>query len=623
MVNFRGLVVEKFNLIEELLLLTLEDRGGEFDRVPEAFLVCGIAGGALIDLSIRGKLDSDLVGVWATDPVPTGDSVLDGVLAEVAGESARLDPRAWIVRLSGQAMAMRDAAIRQLCERGILRQEGPRYLWTAASAAHQTKRRILGLLFSDDIPSPEDVALIAMADACFVFERILAPAELAKVQYRIRQLCRLDLIGAQIALAAQQLNLEFRATERKTVLAGLAGNILEWYDFGVYGFFAAAIGTQFFPAHDPTVSLIASFGVFAIGFLARPLGAAVFGHIGDKLGRRTAVISSVVAMAVPTCLMAVLPTYEQIGLVAPLLLILLRLAQGLAVGGEFTTSMVMLAEHALPSRRGHVSSFAPFGAFGGLLLGSSIGWAITDSLTAEQSAVWGWRLAFVAGLAIGVIVYLIRRRLPHEPVITAPKTETAPLIDAFRTQKLAMLQVIGFNLSTAVGFYLCFVFTTTWLHQVTKVPGPLALLLNSIGLALMMQMVPFVGGLSDRFGRKPILLIGCAGLVPCSVPLLAWMGHGTVLAIVTGQFGFAVLLGFFIGASPAFLVEAFPKHVRCSGLSVGYNLSMSIFGGTVPMVAVWLMTETGNALSPAWYLAVVSLISVWMTVMMRREDQRS
>ncbi|HWE73519.1 MAG TPA: MFS transporter [Stellaceae bacterium] len=615
--------MEKFSLIEELLLLTLEDRGGEFDRVPEAFLVCGIAGGALIDLSLRNKLDSDLNGVWAIDSSPTGDAVLDGVLAEIAGESKRLDPRAWIVRLSAQAMTMREEAISRLCDRGVLRKEGPRYLWTAASAAHQTKRRIFGLLFSDNIPSPEDVALIAMADACFVFERILAPGELAKVKYRIQQLCRLDLIGAQIALAAQQLNIEFRAAERKTVLAGLAGNILEWYDFGVYGFFAAAIGSQFFPAHDPTVSLIASFGVFAIGFLARPLGAMVFGNIGDKLGRRTAVISSVVSMTVPTCLMAVLPTYAQIGLLAPALLILLRLAQGLAVGGEFTTSMVMLVEHALPSRRGRVGSYAPFGAFGGLLLGSAIGWAITDSITPEQAAIWGWRAAFVAGMAIGIIVFFIRRQLPHEPVITAPKTETAPLLDAFRTQKKAMLQVIGFNLSTAVGFYLCFVYTTTWLHQVAGVPGPIALLLNSLSLGIMMVMTPFLGALSDRVGRKIVLFIGGIGLILCSIPLLGWVSHGTVFSIVTGQFGFAIFVGCFAGAGPAFMVEAFPKHVRCSGLSVGYNLAMSIFGGTLPMVAVYLIARTGNVLSPAWYLALVSVISVWMTATMRGHDEEA
>jgi MHS family proline/betaine transporter-like MFS transporter len=225
------------------------------------------------------------------------------------------------------------------------------------------------------------------------------------------------------------------------------------------------------------------------------------------------------------------------------------------------------------------------------------------------------------GLVIGIIVFLIRRRLPREEVITAPKTETAPLIEAFRTQKLAMLQVIGFGLSTAVGFYLCFVFTTTWLHQVAAVPVPLALLLNSIGLGLMMVMTPFLGTLSDRIGRKTVLLIGAVGLILLSMPLLGWMGHGTILAIVTGQFGFAIFVGCFAGAGPAFMVEAFPKHVRCSGLSVGYNLSMSIFGGTLPMVAVYLITETGNPLSPAWYLVAVSLISAWMTLIMKRQEE--
>jgi MFS transporter, MHS family, proline/betaine transporter len=613
--------VEKFSLIEELLLLTLEDRGGEFDRVPEAFLVCGIAGGALIDLSLRGKLDSDLNAVWANDSNPTGDGILDRVLAQVATESARLDPRAWIVRLSPLAMAMREEAIARLCERGILRQDGARYLWTAISAAHETKRRIFDLLFSADIPSPEDVALIAMADACFVFERILAPRELAKAQYRIRQLCRLDLIGAQIALAAQQLNLEFRAAERKTVLAGLAGNVLEWYDFGVYGYFAAAIGSQFFPAHDPATSLLASFGVFAIGFLARPLGGIVFGHVGDRRGRRAAVVSSVISMAIPTCLMALLPTYGQIGLAAPLLLILLRLAQGLAVGGEYTTSLVLLVEQARPSRRGRVGSFAPFGAFGGLLLGSGIGWAITSAITPAQSASWGWRLAFVTGLLIGVIVFLIRRRLPRETPIAAPVTEQAPLIDAFRTQKLAMLRVIGFNLATAVGFYLSFVYITTWLHQVAAVPVPTALLLNSLALGAMMAMTPLLGALSDRFGRRAILLCGAAGLAILSVPLLGLMSNGSPLAIIVGQLGFALFVGCFAGAGPAFMVEAFPKHVRCSGLSIGYNIAMSLFGGTVPMIAVSLIAATGNSLSPAWYLAAVALISGWMAATIRAQER--
>lgn len=612
--------MEKFSLIEELLLLTLEDRGGEFNRVPEAFLICGIAGGALIDLSLHGRLDSDLHAVWAADRSPTGDPILDPVLAHVAAAPERLDPRGWIVRLAPQAMAMRSATIRGLCERGVLRRDGSRYLWGPDLAAHPTKKRIFDLLFSTDIPTPEDAALIAMAQACFVFERILAPAEHRRLQDRIRQLSRLDLIGAQIAHAAEQLNLEFRAAERRTVFAGLAGNVLEWYDFGVYGFFAAAIGSQFFPAHDPTTSLLASFAVFAVGFLARPLGGLVFGHVGDRRGRRAAVVSSVVAMAVPTCLMAILPTYAQIGLGAPLLLIALRLAQGLAVGGEYTTSLVLLVEQALPSRRGRVGSFAPFGAFGGLLLGSAIGWAITASITAEQSARWGWRLAFVTGLAIAIVVFFIRHRLPRDTAIAAPAAPISPLADAFHTQKRAMIEIIGFNLANAVGFYLCFVYITTWLHQMAALPSSTALLLNSLGLAGLMVVTPLIGALSDRFGRKPILYVGSVGLLLLSVPLLWLIGQGTPSAIVAGQLCFALLISCFAGAGPAFMVEAFPKHVRCSGLSIGYNIAMSVFGGTVPMIAVYLIARTGDKLSPAWYLAAVAAITGAMAATIRGRD---
>ena len=174
-------------------------------------------------------------------------------------------------------------------------------------------------------------------------------------------------------------------------------------DFAIYGFFAATIGAQFFPSHDPSISLISSFGVFAAGFIARPLGALLFGHIGDRLGRRAAVVSSVLLMVVPTLLMALLPTYETIGVFAPILLVLLRLAQGLAVGGEFTTSMVLLVEEAQRRRRGFVGSFAPFGALGGTLLGSLVGASLLAYLPQEEANSWGWRLAFATGLIIGKI----------------------------------------------------------------------------------------------------------------------------------------------------------------------------------------------------------------------------
>ncbi|MBI1181861.1 MAG: MFS transporter [Alphaproteobacteria bacterium] len=615
--------MEAISLIEELLLLTLEDPGGEFDNVPDVYLTCGVAGGALMDLALRGRIDSDLRELWVADATPTGDPILDSVLAEVAAEPQRLDARAWIARLSPRAMAMRDAALARLCERGILRRDDQRFLWVmhdrrypvvAGHERPEAKRRILALLFNDEIPDPADVALVGLAQACFVFERIFTPAQLREVRPRIEQLSRLDLIGGEIARTAHELNLRIKESERRTVIAGLAGNVMEWYDFGVYGFFAAAIGHQFFPADNPTTSLLASFGVFAVGFIARPLGGLVFGHIGDRMGRRTAVIASVLMMIVPTLLMGLLPTHDQIGLAAPIVLVALRLFQGLAVGGEYTTSMVLLVEEAQPSRRGRVGSYAPFGAICGLLLGSAVGAGITSALSPEMSASWGWRAAFLTGVLIGLAVFIARSRLPKETEVKTVSRQTSPIRDAFKTQWRTILKVIGFNLVNGIGFYLCFVYLTTWLMQTHGISESQALLQNSVALLALLAATLVAGYLSDVIGRKPMLIIGTGLMTVLAWPLFWLVSQHSIAAMIAGEVGFAIVLSFFFGACPAFMVEAFPKHVRCSGLSVGYNLALSIFGGTVPMVAVFLIAATGDILSPSWYLALAGAISLVMTI---------
>ncbi|RTL84074.1 MAG: MFS transporter [Hyphomicrobiales bacterium] len=614
----------QISLIEEFLLLTLEDSGGEFDSVPEIYLNCGIAGAALMDLALRGRIDADLGGVFAVDATPTGDASLDLALAEIVAEQRRLGAQEWITRLSRHAPAMRKAALSALCARGILRQSHHAFLWVLKERRYpvvegqerpEAKKRILALLYNDDIPSPADVALTSLADASFVFERILTPKELERVKPRIRQIARMDLIGGEIARTAHEVNLETRAAERRTVIAGLAGNVMEWYDFGVYGFFAAAIGTQFFPSHDPSTSLIASFGVFAVGFIARPLGGLLFGHIGDRLGRRAAVVSSVILMIIPTLLMALLPTYQQIGIAAPALLILLRLAQGLAVGGEYTTSMVLLVEEAQARRRGLVGSFAPFGALGGLLLGSAVGATLMAFLPQQAAASWGWRLAFFTGLLIGLVVFVIRRRLPpDQAIVQTEEARKSPLTDAFRTQWRTILKVVGFTLGNGVGFYLCFVYVSTWLKEQHHLSASMALTINSIALFLMLIITPLAGALSDRIGRKPVLMIGAAGLALFAWPIFRLMSVPHVGAMLAGQCAFALFMSCY-GASPAFLVEAFPKHVRCSGLSIGYNLALSVFGGTVPMVAVFLIKVTGYALAPAFYLTLAALISLAMAIL--------
>jgi MHS family proline/betaine transporter-like MFS transporter len=516
-------------------------------------------------------------------------------------------------------MRLRDEALQKLCERGILREEDHVFLWVLKARKYpvekeserlESKRRILALLFNQAIPDPDDIALIALADACSIFERILTPATLLEAGPRIRQLSRLDLIGAKIAYTAQVMNAEIKASERRNVIAGLAGNVMEWYDFGIYGFFAAIIGQQFFPAHDPATSLLASFGVFAVGFLGRPAGALLFGHLGDRHGRKTALVASVMLMAVPTLVMGLMPTYAQIGLAAPVLLVVMRLFQGLAVGGEFTTSIVLMVEEAQRSRRGIVGSFAPFGAIGGLLLGSIVGGVLTASLSPAAIATWGWRAAFLTGLVIGVGVLIVRRRLPPDQTIEAiEESRQSPIVLAFKTQWRTILKIIGTVLVQGTSFYLCFVYVTSWLVQFAHVAPATALLLNGLALAILLAMLPIAGALADRIGRKPLLLFSALGTALFAWPLFLLISHGSIAAIIVGQMGLAVLQAALSGAIPAFMVEALPKHVRCTGLSVGQNLAQALFGGTVPLIAVYLIGATGYSLAPALYLAGTAVVS--------------
>jgi MHS family proline/betaine transporter-like MFS transporter len=399
--------------------------------------------------------------------------------------------------------------------------------------------------------------------------------------------------------------------QRRTILAGIAGNVMEWYDFTVYGYFASIIGAQFFPSDNRLSSLIASFGVFAAGFLMRPIGSLVFGHIGDRVGRKAALTMSVSAMAVPTFLIGLLPTYQQVGVAAPVGLTLLRLIQGLSVGGEYTTSFIFLVEQAPPQRRGLLGSWGPFGVAGGLLLGSGIGTLLTSVLDPQAVSDWGWRLPFCFGIVVGLTGLYIRRNLAEPapaPATAAPRR--SPLGEAFRVQWRKILQVIGFNVVSAIGFYLCFIYVTSWLRQVEHLAPTTAFDINTGAIALLLLLIPLAGALSDRIGRKPVLFAGAGGLLVLAWPLFWLMHHPKASLVLVGQLGFAMLISALAGASPAALVEAFPRSARCTGLSVGYNFCMAAFGGTAPMVAVYTFQHTHDDLSAAYYLMAAALVSL-------------
>jgi MHS family proline/betaine transporter-like MFS transporter len=404
----------------------------------------------------------------------------------------------------------------------------------------------------------------------------------------------------------------------RIVTAGIVGNVLEWYDFGVYGFFATIIAAQFFPSDNPAASLIAAFGAFAAGFLMRPVGAAIFGHIGDRFGRGRALQLSVLCMAVPTFLIGLLPTYESIGVAAAVLMVLMRMLQGAAVGGEFTSSIVFLAESAPPGRRAFFSCWSMFGAIGGVLLGSAAGAFLTSTLDADALNSWGWRVAFVAGIAVSLVGFIVRRGLVEQPVEVREKP---PLVEAFRHHGKDMFMIAGLNVVNAVTFYLIFVYAVTWMvKNVHETPSE-ALQINTASMVLMLFLVPLFAKFSDAWGRKMMLLLGIGGIAVFAYPLIKVMHHPDPVLILAGQMGIAALAAMFLSSIPAAMTELLPQSVRVTAVSVSYNITLALLGGTSPMVAVWLIERTHDDLSFAWYISLAAVISFIFTLMLK--DRRN
>lgn len=401
---------------------------------------------------------------------------------------------------------------------------------------------------------------------------------------------------------------------RKTVVAGAIGNVLEWYDFALYGYFAPVFAVLFFPSADPSLSLIAAFGVFAIGFLARPLGALLFGYWGDTKGRREALAWSIILMALPTCLVGLLPTYGQIGLAAPIALTALRFLQGLSVGGEFTGSVTFLVEHAAPTERGYVGSWAGFSAQIGALLGSGIGTLATVSLTQDALQQWGWRIPFVAGSLIALIGWYLRQHIPESPAFEQLRrtgvVSSSPLRDVLTSHRVPMAQVIGLVLLHGVGFYVFYVYLPTYLTTVTNLSMGTVLTINTVCMALLAVLIPLMGKLSDRVGQRSLLLVGAASLALTTVPLFTWFSGDHLAPILAAQIIMTVLLACYMGPFFATVATLFPTPQRYTGLSVAYNAASALFGGTAPLMATLAMEWSGNPLAPGWYVSLCALLSL-------------
>lgn len=407
---------------------------------------------------------------------------------------------------------------------------------------------------------------------------------------------------------------------RSNIAAGFIGNVVEWYDFALYGYMAGVIAPLFFPAGDRALSLIAAYGVFAAGFVMRPLGAVFFGWIGDRFSRQAALLSSVILMAIPTVLLGLLPTYAQAGLIAPVLLIILRMVQGLSVGGEFASSVTYLAETAEPGRRGLTTSWANFGSMTGMLAGVFAA-ALTTTWTEPQTLLdWGWRLPFLFGGVLGVTSIWMRRNLKDRTKLRChaeTRPATSPLRLALVRDRRITLTTIVFAAGYSVGFYIVLVYTPQWLAENGLMPRDEALRINTIATFGQLILIPLAGFAGDRFlRRRSLLLLGLGGLALSIWPLYAWMMSGTMLSIVVSHAVLFVLIAIPLGSAPAMFAEAFPASDRLSGYAVSFNIGVGVIGGMTPMMSVWLQRVTGWQTAPALYLLVMATAGIAALSMM-------
>ena len=399
---------------------------------------------------------------------------------------------------------------------------------------------------------------------------------------------------------------------RRLIVAATIGNIFEWFDFVVYGFFAVTIAEVFFPAGNPTVSLLITFGAFGLAYFVRPLGAIVVGGYTDRAGRKAGLLLSMALMMIGTTLMAVTPGFATIGLAAPIIITIARLLQGFSVGGEFGSAVSFLAEHG-GGRRGFSASWQF--ATGGLItvLASLFGLTLSSLLTHEQLVDWGWRIPYVFGMLIGPAGLYVRAKVVETPeFLEAEKPATIPIRDVLRRHPLPVLLALGISIISNSSFYIL-AYIPTYGVKTLHLPASTGFTATLIGGAILAIGCPLAGYWSDKLPRRTLLMvITCWLFVLTSYPAFYLMAAWPSLAaciIAVGWLQF-VKAGY-SGVLPSVLSEQFPVAVRAIGVSLGFSTAVSVFGGLAPLVATWLIAATGNSLSPSFYLIFTALLSLF------------
>lgn len=416
-------------------------------------------------------------------------------------------------------------------------------------------------------------------------------------------------------------------TNEQYKIVGLTaiGGALEFYDFTIYALFAPFISQHFFSNINPLIALINTFAVFALGYLARPLGGIVFGHLGDKYGRKSAFSLAVFTMALATLLMGCLPSYQTIGVIAPLLLIGLRLLQGFSVGGEIPGAAVFITEHIPPKKRGFSIGLVFMCITLGNTLGSGVGLVLTKLLSQEHMMEWGWRIPFIIGFFLGVISYIIRKKAIETPefiaLIHEKKIHRLPFLGLWHSSRRIVLRAFFVTALTSSIISL-FLFLPTYLLSIVTIKSSNIYLINLISFLSFALMTAFFGFVSDYINRKKLLMTGALLLAGLSYPLFCGLNEFGEQFIWVFILGFAILGGVINGSYVVLITESFPTPLRYSGVGFSYSLGVALFGGFAPLIFTWLIQCTGRAEAPALYMMCCAFLT-FIAVAYSHNSQRS
>lgn len=411
---------------------------------------------------------------------------------------------------------------------------------------------------------------------------------------------------------------------RKVVIASAIGSFVEWYEFSIYGYLAVILGQVFFANTAPHLQLVASLGAFAVAFLARPLGGVLFGWIGDNIGRKTALSLSLWLMAAATFCIGLLPSYTQIGFIAPLLLILLRLIQGLSAGGEVSGAAIFVAEHSQQHNRTFMTSLIEVGCISGFLFGLMITALCFSVLSTEQMQEWGWRLPFFLAAPFSLIGIYIRRHLHESDDFKKIKNEKKPegnILSQLAKVAPQLWQSLGLIIVTNVTLFTVLTYIPATIRKNMQQEGLISYWVSVFPTALLIFCIPLLALLAQKISHKMIMMIGAITIIIFAIPAFQLIDSSSIWLKIGGVSLLSLALACFLSCILAIIPSLFPASIRYTAMAISYNIGVALFAGTAPMLNAWLINVTGDPLVPAYYLIIAALVGIWSIYSFKDSNQ--